>query len=432
MNKEGVKGFRSRRKIAQSSIIVIIFMILIVILLIVIVANLINPILNQKSTDISRQTELLKLSKLQVLSFNQDPYNSGNILVKIAAGAGDGVITGLEFILKTNGADCIVDKSVLINPMETVVISVPTTSCSGIVSGVKSVVVINGGTSTSGSCVPNCNSNICGDDGCSGSCGTCITGQICVNGECISTASSSGFCPSLMSGNGSIADPCIVTNCILLQSINQNLSLSYALGNDIYCTDTINWNNGTGFIPIGNFSSPFNGNINGRNHTINNLYINNPLIYSYVGLFGISSGIITNIGIVNVSINTTASRVGGLVGASTGNISNSFSTGYVTGVQYVGGLAGTAVNIQNCYSNSNVFGSSQQIGGLVGLIYSGTVGVNGGTINNSYSSGNVYAPAGSNDVAGLCGQNTGKINNSFTVSNISISNRGGVRLVVGD
>lgn len=34
-------------------------------------------------------------------------------------------------------------------------------------------------------CTPNCNSKTCGDDGCSGSCGTCTSTQTCTNGNCV-------------------------------------------------------------------------------------------------------------------------------------------------------------------------------------------------------------------------------------------------------
>jgi beta propeller repeat protein len=34
-------------------------------------------------------------------------------------------------------------------------------------------------------CIPNCTNKQCGDDGCSGSCGTCVDGKTCSNGNCI-------------------------------------------------------------------------------------------------------------------------------------------------------------------------------------------------------------------------------------------------------
>ncbi|MGC4118188.1 MAG: lamin tail domain-containing protein [Myxococcales bacterium] len=33
-------------------------------------------------------------------------------------------------------------------------------------------------------CTPNCGTNVCGDDGCGGSCGTCTGGQTCTSGQC--------------------------------------------------------------------------------------------------------------------------------------------------------------------------------------------------------------------------------------------------------
>lgn len=34
-------------------------------------------------------------------------------------------------------------------------------------------------------CTPNCTGKECGSDGCSGSCGTCPTGETCQNGVCV-------------------------------------------------------------------------------------------------------------------------------------------------------------------------------------------------------------------------------------------------------
>ena len=91
------------------------------------------------------------------------------------------------------------------------------------------------------------------------------------------------------------------------------------------------------------------------------------------------------------------------------SISNSYSTGSVSGTSFVGGLAGvnyTNSAITNSYSTASVSGSGARVGGLVGDLYSAS------TINNSYSVGTVVSGGGY--VGGLLGYNIGgTITNSF-------------------
>jgi len=47
--------------------------------------------------------------------------------------------------------------------------------------------VCKGGACITVDCVPNCLSKTCGDDGCGGSCGICIAGETCQNGNCVIT-----------------------------------------------------------------------------------------------------------------------------------------------------------------------------------------------------------------------------------------------------
>jgi len=61
---------------------------------------------------------------------------------------------------------------------------------------------------------------------------------------------------------------------------------------------------------------------------------------NYVGLFGATSGNISNIGLTNVSVSGDGT-VGGLVGFQYGGtITNAYATGSVTGNMDVGGLVG--------------------------------------------------------------------------------------------
>ena len=86
---------------------------------------------------------------------------------------------------------------------------------------------------------------------------------------------------------------------------------------------------------------------------------------------------------------------GGLVGQAYGNVSNSYATCMVTGTDWTGGLVGRAFgNINNSYATGNVSGSNYT-GGLVGC----TSG-NNQEIDCSYSGGKV---SGNECVGGLVG-----------------------------
>ncbi len=182
----------------------------------------------------------------------------------------------------------------------------------------------------------------------------------------------------------------VICSCTELQDMNTNLAGSYLLGRDINCAETVNWNSGAGWEPIGNSSIKFTGTFDGAGYIISNLFINRPSA-DYISLFGYmeSSGALTNISLENVDV-TGDTGVAGLVGYNTGNITNSYATGNVTGHNYVGGLVGVNYgNITNSYITGNVTGHAG-IGGVVGR--------NDGTVTNSYATGNIM---GDTDVGGL-------------------------------
>ena len=155
--------------------------------------------------------------------------------------------------------------------------------------------------------------------------------------------SNDAFC----GGSGTEEDPYLICDWHNLNNIRLNLFAHYALNNSLN-KNTFGYsefasssaNGGLGFEPIGNISNRFNGSFNGRNYIIDGLYINR-LEENYVGLFGYveNGGNISNIGLVNLNV-SGYSDVGGLAGVNGGTISNSYSTGSVSGDDYVGGLAG--------------------------------------------------------------------------------------------
>ena len=174
------------------------------------------------------------------------------------------------------------------------------------------------------------------------------------------------------------------------------LNRDYELTQNIDASDTMNWNSGAGFAPIGTDSNPFTGIFDGQGYKITGLYINRSGT-DYVGLFGYISGEINNLGINNCQI-SGKDYVGSLAGCNLGTISNCYSTGSVSGDNYVGGLVGNngaIATISKCYTNCTVSGSGYLVGGLVGNNY--------GSVSNCYSIGSV---SGNSDfVGGLLGYN---------------------------
>ena len=200
-----------------------------------------------------------------------------------------------------------------------------------------------------------------------------------------------------------------ISNCTELQAIENDLTANYTLMNNIDCSDTINWNSGQGFIPIGNDGTNFEGSLDGQGYNITDLFINRSAS-NYQGLFGYSTGKIQNVGLINVNV-TGSYAIGGLVGQNNGTISNSYSTGNINGNNGIGGLVGENYGtIKNSYAEGNVIGSGS-IGGLVGDNYGD------GKINNSYSTANVTASG--DGVGGLIGYNIGIIDNSYGIGNVT-------------
>jgi len=238
------------------------------------------------------------------------------------------------------------------------------------------------------------------------------------------------------SGSGTVSDPYIITNVDELQEMQLGLSAWYELGSDIDAYDTVNWNAGAGFDPIGDGSHGFTGHLNGNNFTISGLYIYRGSA-AYVGLFAkIHEGTVDNLGLTDFNI-TGSTYVGGLVGYNYyGSIENCHSQGGVTGSSYVGGLVGCADygDITNCDSTGSVTGSSQ-VGGLVGYTVYGTIancdsagsvtgsstvgGLVGcayyGTIANCDSAGTV---TGTTSVGGSVGGNYSSISNCFSTGSV--------------
>lgn len=166
---------------------------------------------------------------------------------------------------------------------------------------------------------------------------------------------------------------------------------TYILGNNIDMSD-IDWS------PLGSWSEPFSGTIDGNGYTISNLTVNNN---SYSGLIGVLDGTVKNLNFDNV--NLSGSYSGGVAarvryGAS---ISNCSVEGSINGELYAGGIVGHAdeVEIDYCISTATINGLNSS-GGIVGRVldsfrisncaYVGTISGNdyvGGIAGYLYDSG---------------------------------------------
>ncbi|NEX60946.1 YDG domain-containing protein, partial [Noviherbaspirillum galbum] len=243
----------------------------------------------------------------------------------------------------------------------------------------------------------------------------------------------------------------LVNDVTQLQAINDNFQSSaeygpsksfdgkyivgnYALGRDIDASATAGWNGGAGFRSIGThnfwgsdeFDWAYAGKFDGLGHAITNLTINQPG-RDYVGLFGMISGTVSNLTLVNPNV-TGHNQVGALAGAFADNVNwsqqpNSFATGRATnvavvngnvaGITSVGGLAGL-IDSGSTLSNVAAVGGNvqgqQNVGGVVGDIRGASSGVsnafNTSTVTGIYSGGTI-------SIGGVVGYSQGVISDVF-------------------
>jgi len=238
---------------------------------------------------------------------------------------------------------------------------------------------------------------------------------------------------------GTLANPWIINDCNELQDMNNYLDGNYILGEDIDCSDTINWNFNDiiqkylGFEPIAKDGSKFSGSFNGLGHTISGLYMYR--IYGgtlgdfgdYASMFGdVYNANLSFVNLIDANI-TGKNLVGGIISTMENSVlSNSSYQGEVRGKMYLGGLVawasgmdyymlgGNENKIINSYNASSVISLSgiRMVGGLVWTN-------NYGTILNSYNKGTISV-GNAGQVGGLVGVNTdGTINNSYNIGEVN-------------
>lgn len=130
------------------------------------------------------------------------------------------------------------------------------------------------------------------------------------------------------------------------------------------------------WTPIGIYRNSFQGNFDGRNHTVTRMRISNSST-DYVGLFGECRRHNINSAIKNITVKNSD----------------------INGKRFVGAIVGRAeeINIENCRSIANTINSEKNVGGICG--YFG--GNPGGKISQCYNSSKVTGNDSAGGIAGI-------------------------------
>ena len=154
--------------------------------------------------------------------------------------------------------------------------------------------------------------------------------------------------------------------------------------------------------PIGSAAMPFQGELDGGNHVIYNLYILSSLLPAGAGLIAESgnAAVIHHLGIAQGQIMTdAASNVGCVVGVNRGQIHHCFNMAQIIAHNgdNIGGLVGTNYGgISYSYNAGIITDGNNHVGGLVGFNKASAV------LNNCYNMG--YCK-GTDHVGALFGKN---------------------------
>ena len=201
-----------------------------------------------------------------------------------------------------------------------------------------------------------------------------------------------------------------------LQAMKDNLSGKYILMNDIDLSG-YEWE-AVGSYTDGAFTGELNGN--GyiiKNLTINNQE-NSQGFFGLVEGANLQNIALENVYIYSEQGMALGGLVGTCNG---GSINNSYVTGKVAGYRAAGGLIGyvdsmsSDISVTNCYANIDINTSDVSAGGLVGHV--NTNGTYNFTVSDSYSSGNI---SGTSQLGGLIGVGGYiNINNCYSTAAIS-------------
>lgn len=245
----------------------------------------------------------------------------------------------------------------------------------------------------------------------------------------------------LRGNSKNITDAMLVHDIYELQAIDKNINGDYIQGDymlagDIDADVTKRWNSGSGFNPIGNFTSMpfniggFNGSLDGAGFVIKDLHININTAdgtQSNAGLFDVlnTNAFVHNLTLQGGSItnytNSSGGSVGSIAGENLGSLKNVFNIGMEISSQNdsanIGGIVGynkgTVTDAHNSGSVNDKTNTSARIGGIAGY------NDNGGVISYSDNNGAVTGKGDYSAVGGIVGYNNGSIKNSFNNGNVT-------------
>lgn len=243
----------------------------------------------------------------------------------------------------------------------------------------------------------------------------------------------------LCGNSKNITDAMLVHDIYELQAIDKNINGDYIQGDymlagDIDADVTKRWNSGSGFNPIGNFTSMpfniggFNGSLDGAGFVIKDLHININTAdgtQSNAGLFDVlnTNAFVHNLTLQDGSItnytNSSGGSVGSIAGENLGSLKNVFNIEMEISSQNdsanIGGIVGynkgTVTDAHNSGSVNDKTNTSARIGGIAGY------NDNGGVISYSDNNGAVTGKGDYSAAGGIVGYNNGSIKNSFNNGN---------------
>ncbi len=168
-------------------------------------------------------------------------------------------------------------------------------------------------------------------------------------------------------GTGSEYDPfqiATLDNLLWLSTTQYLWDYHFIQTSDIDASDTQNWNNGAGFIPIG-LEDYWQLHYDGQGFEIQNLFINRPSTDN-IGMFSYTYGSVEDLNLINANI--IGHNSVGIIAGRAGSISNCHVSGSVVGDNFVGGLAASASSMVNCSSSAYVTSANDAFGGLASSI----------------------------------------------------------------
>lgn len=235
--------------------------------------------------------------------------------------------------------------------------------------------------------------------------------------------SSASYCGGITGygANGSFTD-CVVSNAAITAT-QSNVGGITGYGQDAAfaaCTITDTELGGVNYL----------GGITGNTNTaLTGMRVESTTITAtgdYVG--GLVGDISSSVADCWVDVNLTGKDyVGGIAGNSTSTISRSYCQGTVATTDLTncraGGIVGyTTGNIANCFSTARTVGG-QYAGGIAGYSF--------GKIDNCYSSGDLYATNFGGGIVGYLDGSAAAVNNCFAINNkIDVSDQNGVAMRV--